>query len=73
MHWQQASATGAQLLWRVAEHRLLPVKQMLPDGSYLSEIKPSPADREEAGVSSLAVRVSSTACPVWRTQHRATG
>lgn len=57
LHWQQALATGAHLLWRVAEHRLLPVKQMLPDGSYLSEIKPSPADRQEAGVDGLTVRV----------------
>ena len=63
LHWQQALATGAQLLWRAAEHRLLPVKQMLPDGSYLSEIRPSPADRQEAGVSSLTVRVIEYSLP----------
>jgi len=37
-HWQQASQTGAQLLWRVAKSRNLPVNKVLEDGSFLSTI-----------------------------------
>jgi hypothetical protein len=48
-HWQQALASGAQLLWRAAEGRHLPVLQALPDGSYLSQIEPSaPVKRRRA-------------------------
>lgn len=43
--WQAARATGAQLLWRASDNRLLPVKQMLADGSFLSELLPPKADR----------------------------
>lgn len=39
--WQQALDTGAQLLWRASDNRLLPIKQMLSDGSYLSELEPT--------------------------------
>lgn len=39
--WQCASETGAQLLWRTAKNRNLPVLTSLSDGSYLSEIFPS--------------------------------
>jgi Insertion element 4 transposase N-terminal len=34
--WQQASATGAALLWRVSGRLPLPVLAALPDGSYRS-------------------------------------
>jgi hypothetical protein len=34
--WQQASATGAELLWRVSAALTLPVLAWLPDGSYRS-------------------------------------
>ncbi|MEX5713389.1 IS4 family transposase [Parafrankia sp. FMc6] len=34
--WQQALATGADLLWRVNMNLTLPVIRALPDGSYLS-------------------------------------
>jgi hypothetical protein len=34
--WQQASATGAALLWRVSATLTLPVLEWLPDGSYRS-------------------------------------
>ena len=34
--WQQASATGAALLWRVTATLTLPVLEWLPDGSYRS-------------------------------------
>jgi hypothetical protein len=40
-HWCSAQATGAQLLWRCAAKRQLPVIKPLPDGSFLSEIRPS--------------------------------
>lgn len=39
-YWRKAQATGAQLLWRCANNRQLPVLQALPDGSYLSQIQP---------------------------------
>jgi Insertion element 4 transposase N-terminal/Transposase DDE domain len=34
--WQQASATGAALLWRISATLTLPVLEWLPDGSYRS-------------------------------------
>jgi hypothetical protein len=36
--WRAASAGGADLLWRVRANIVLPVREELPDGSYLSEI-----------------------------------
>ena len=39
-HWRQAAATEAQLLWRCADHRILPRLQELEDGSFLSRIVP---------------------------------
>lgn len=36
--WRAASAGGADLLWRIRSHSVLPVRQELPDGSYLSDI-----------------------------------
>ncbi|MQS12219.1 IS4 family transposase [Streptomyces kaniharaensis] len=36
--WQQARATGADLLWRVKKNAALPVTRVLDDGSYLSTI-----------------------------------
>jgi len=56
-HWQQALATGAQLLWRATESRLLPVKQMLADGSYLSVIAPTGQGRRATAEQALPVRV----------------
>ena len=35
--WRAASAGGADLLWRIRSHQVLPVREELPDGSYLSE------------------------------------
>jgi hypothetical protein len=37
--WNQAVASGAQLLWRVQKRIPLPRLQMLNDGSYLSEVR----------------------------------
>ncbi|MCX4554045.1 MULTISPECIES: IS4 family transposase [unclassified Streptomyces] len=36
--WQEASGTGADLLWRVRKNIVLPVLEHLGDGSYLSQI-----------------------------------
>ncbi len=38
--WQAAAATGAQLCWRTKSNGVLPVSQALPDGSYLSVLRP---------------------------------
>jgi hypothetical protein len=43
--WKQASATGADLLWRVKTDRVLPGESALADGSYLSRIYPSRQDQ----------------------------
>jgi hypothetical protein len=56
-HWQQAAATGAQLLWRCASTRNLPVEQLLEDGSYLSTIRPSGVSQAQARARAITVRV----------------
>ena len=62
-HWRQASATGAQLLWRCAVNRQLPVQRRLDDGSYLSVIVPSGAGRSQAAEQAITVRVIEYALP----------
>ena len=54
--WQQAVATGADLLWRVKKNMLLLCEKRLPDGSYLSRIYPSQPDRR-LGRQGVVVRV----------------
>jgi hypothetical protein len=54
--WQRAASTGADLLWRVKGNLRLPREQVLPDGSYLSTIYPSQADRRHR-TGGLPVRV----------------
>jgi Insertion element 4 transposase N-terminal/Transposase DDE domain len=44
--WQQARATGSELLWRIRKNLRLPCEQRLADGSYLSRIYPSQQDRK---------------------------
>ena len=70
-YWRKARATGAQLLWRCANNRQLPVMQLLPDGSYLSQIHPPkrgassgaiPTDDAPAG-EPIIVRVIEYALP----------
>jgi hypothetical protein len=46
--WQQARATGAELLWRIKSDANLPKLAKLPDGSYLTMIYPSVKAREKA-------------------------
>jgi len=43
--WNQARATGTDLLWRIKKNTRLPCEQRLSDGSYLSHIYPSERDR----------------------------
>jgi hypothetical protein len=43
--WKEASATGADLLWRVKKNARLPCLSRLADGSYLSRIYASDKDR----------------------------
>ncbi|CAN7779768.1 IS4 family transposase [Variovorax sp. LjRoot84] len=62
-HWQQAQATGAQLLWRCVGNRQLPVHRMLDDGSYLSAIHPTGVSRSEAMSQAIVVRVIEYALP----------
>ena len=62
-HWQQAQATGAELLWRCAANRVLPRNEELPDGSYLSVIAPSGVSRAQARRQAVVVRVIEYALP----------
>ena len=62
-HWREARATGAQLLWRCSEGRLLPRLQDLPDGSYLSTIAPTGVGRAQAKEQAIVVRVIEYALP----------
>ena len=57
--WQAASATGAQLLWRVTKNRKLPILKRLSDGSYLSQIEPAVATQKTmtSCTKPIAVRV----------------
>lgn len=43
--WNQARASGADLLWRVKKNMRLPCEKRLPDGSYLSRVYESEKDR----------------------------
>ena len=43
--WRTATATGADLLWRLRKNQVLPCRERLPDGSYLSRLYASPAHR----------------------------
>lgn len=54
--WKQATATGADLLWRVKKNLLLPREKCLPDGSYLRRIYASGSDRRR-GIGGVIVRV----------------
>ena len=52
--WQTACASGAKLAWRVKSSLLLPVRQLLPDGSYLSAVFDS-ADRARSAGQTVRV------------------
>lgn len=53
----QGADTGAQLLWRVKSNTVLPVLAELPDGSYLSDIRPGAHHQPDRSGRHLQVRV----------------
>ena len=57
VHGRSAQATGAQLLWRCAANRQLPVTKPLPDGSFLSQIRPSKGAARSDKSAAVTVRV----------------
>jgi len=54
--WNQARATGAELLWRIRKNLRLPCERRLADGSYLSRIYPTERDRRHK-TNGVVVRV----------------
>jgi hypothetical protein len=54
--WNAARKNGADLLWRVSLSLHLPPTRSLPDGSFLSTLRPSDKDRR-AGSEPVEVRV----------------
>lgn len=62
-HWRAAQATGAQLLWRCSNNRVLPRHKELSDGSYLSAIAPSSGSRAQTKEAAIVVRVIEYALP----------
>ena len=65
-HWVAAQATGAQLLWRCANNRQLPVVKALSDGSYLSIMYPAGTlskKQRQASAAGVTVRVIDYALP----------
>jgi len=55
--WNLAVATGSDLLWRVSRTVTLPRLKMLPDRSYLSEIRPAQRGRRDPSAGPIRVRV----------------
>ena len=76
-YYKRARASGAQLLWRCADNRLLPVVTALSDGSYLSAIKPSKkgasvpdkGDEDDSG-QGIVVRVIEYSLPQSEQRYR---
>ena len=62
-YWCSAQATGAQLLWRCASNRQLPVIKPLADGSFISELRPSKGPARKDKSAAMAVRVIEYALP----------
>ena len=54
--WRTATASGADLLWRVRKNQVLPCHERLPDGSYVSRLYASPKQRRH-DADGLPVRV----------------
>ncbi|MDZ7707122.1 MAG: IS4 family transposase [Trueperaceae bacterium] len=54
--WQEAHATGAELLWRLKRNAVFPVEERLPDGSFLSQVFKSPNDRRK-GLPGVPIRI----------------
>jgi hypothetical protein len=63
--WRTAAATGADLLWRLRKNQVLPCRERLPDGSYLSRLYASPKHRrhDEDGVTVRVIDYSLDGVP----------
>jgi hypothetical protein len=57
--WREAAATGAQLCWRMSASFTLPVRKVLPDGTYLSELRP-PRKRDGDSITVRVIEYSIT-------------
>jgi len=69
-HWRAARTTGAHLLWRCAANRQLPVIKALPDGSFISQIKPGKElARRDASALAITVRVIEYTLPATHGEH----
>ena len=69
-HWRAARATGAQLLWRCAANRQLPVLTALPDGSFISQILPAKElARRDSSAQPVSVRVIEYTLPGTNGEH----
>ncbi len=55
--WQAATASGADLLWRVKRNVRLPREAVLAEGSYLSTVYPSEKDHRRHRIGGVRVRV----------------
>ncbi|MEV5281875.1 IS4 family transposase [Streptomyces sp. NPDC052811] len=57
--WRAFTATGADLLWRVPANRVLPVRKLFRDGSWLSDIHAGtdPAKRDPVQVRVIAYQL----------------
>lgn len=55
--WGRAVQSGAQLLWRVQKQIPLPRLCKLPDGSYLSEVRPRSTERKHVRAKKIQVRL----------------
>jgi len=70
--WNQARATGADLLWRVKKNLRLPCLKALNDGSYLSKIYASKKDRrhDRNGVVVRVIRYTLEGVPEAEPEYR---
>lgn len=55
--WSKATATGADLLWRVQKNIPLPRLRTFNDRSYLSEVRPRSTEKKKVRERSIQVRV----------------
>ncbi|MEV0169339.1 hypothetical protein [Nonomuraea fuscirosea] len=47
--WGMVTATGSDMLWRI-KNLVFPAVEILPDGSFLSSIMPTPAENLRHGI-----------------------
>nr|WP_281262683.1 IS4 family transposase [Nonomuraea fuscirosea] len=48
--WGMVTATGSDMLWRIKKNLVFPAVEILPDGSFLSSIMPTPAENRRRGI-----------------------